>query len=117
MSNPFSSLKLIFSSILAFLFILAVLFVPAGSLFWPSGWLFVVVFFVYAVFVGGWLKRNSPGLAGKRFSLKVPVKGWDKVIMLLLGVFVVALLVALGKRVWVGGRSVSGLRVKALAKE
>jgi protein-S-isoprenylcysteine O-methyltransferase Ste14 len=54
------------------------------------------MFFAFAVVGGGWLLKNSPGLAEKRVSLKVPVKGWDKAIMLLLGVFIVVLLVVAG---------------------
>lgn len=69
MAKKLSGLRLVFSSVLAIVFILAILFVPAGSFDWPSAWLFVVVFFVYAVLAGSWLRKNSPGLAGKRFSL------------------------------------------------
>lgn len=96
MAKVLSGLRLVFSAAFALFFVLAVLFVPAGSLDWPEGWLFVAVLFAYFLFAGGWLMKNNPGLAEKRSSLKVPVKGWDKIIMLFLGIFIVVLVVVAG---------------------
>ena len=96
MSRPSSVPRLVFTAVLALLFILASLFVPAGSLDWPEGWLFAAVLFADVLLAGSWLKKHSPGLIEKRVSLKVPVKGWDKILMLFLGIFVVALLAVAG---------------------
>lgn len=96
MAKGLSGLRLVLAVVFSLVFVLAVLFVPAGSLDWVEGWLFVAVLFAYVLLAGGWLKKNSPVLVEKRVSFKAPVKGWDKIIMLFLGIFVVALFAVAG---------------------
>ncbi len=55
------------------------LFLPAGSLAWPAGWIFLVLFFGFFVGVDTWLYGHNPGLLQERLSLtRKDQKGWDK---------------------------------------
>lgn len=66
------------------LFTLA-LFVPAGTLAWPAGWLFLALFFGFYVAITIWLVRHNPGLLQERLRLRTSdQQGWDKVLFPLL---------------------------------
>lgn len=66
------------------LFVLA-LFLPAGTLTWLNGWIYIVLFFSFFIGVNVWLYRHNPGLLQERMSLGRPdQKGWDKVLFPLL---------------------------------
>jgi protein-S-isoprenylcysteine O-methyltransferase Ste14 len=66
------------------LFALA-LFLPAGSLTWLSGWVFLVLFFGFFTIVNIWLFKHNPGLLQERMSLgRSDQKGWDKILFPLL---------------------------------
>jgi protein-S-isoprenylcysteine O-methyltransferase Ste14 len=66
------------------LFALA-LFLPAGSLTWLAGWVFLILFFGFFTIVNIWLFKHNPGLLQERMSLgRSDQKGWDKVLFPLL---------------------------------
>src|SRR5690349_2060480 len=66
------------------LFALA-LFLPAGSLTWFAGWVFLILFFGFFTIVNIWLFKHNPGLLQERMSLgRSDQKGWDKVLFPLL---------------------------------
>jgi protein-S-isoprenylcysteine O-methyltransferase Ste14 len=66
------------------LFALA-LFLPAGDITWPAGWMFLLLFFGFFTSVNIWLFKHNPGLLQERMSLGKPdQKGWDKVLFPLL---------------------------------
>jgi protein-S-isoprenylcysteine O-methyltransferase Ste14 len=66
------------------LFALA-LFLPAGSLSWLAGWVFLILFFGFFTSVNIWLFKHNPGLLQERMSLgRSDQKGWDKVLFPLL---------------------------------
>ncbi len=75
------------------LFALA-LFVPAGTLSWPAGWIHLVLFFSFFLGVNIWLYRHNPGLLQERsrFS-RSNQKGWDRLLFPLLLIFPFAWLV------------------------
>jgi len=76
--------------------LLALLFLPAGTLNWPEAWLFLIFYFS---FVGGtviWLKKNDPDLLKERTSIKKDVKCWDKSIMCVYTLLLVILLTVTG---------------------
>jgi protein-S-isoprenylcysteine O-methyltransferase Ste14 len=78
------------------LLMLALFFVPAGTLHWPEAWLFIVL---YLASVGGiliWLKKRSPALLKERMSRKKEVKSWDRTLMLVYSFFLIALLIVPG---------------------
>jgi protein-S-isoprenylcysteine O-methyltransferase Ste14 len=59
----------------------ALLFVSAGTLLWPAGWAFIVLFFGFALAIVLWLAREDPELLAERMSSPIQ-RGqplWDKV--------------------------------------
>ena len=79
-------LKLLIGQTVAFFVLFALcLFLPAGSLTWPAGWVFLILFFGFFVGVNSWLLKHNPGLVEERLSLgRADQKGWDKVFFPLL---------------------------------
>ena len=57
------------------------LFLPAGTLTWRAGWIYLVLFFGFFVSVSIWLFKHNPGLLQERMSLRrSDQKDWDKVL-------------------------------------
>jgi protein-S-isoprenylcysteine O-methyltransferase Ste14 len=59
----------------------ALLFVPAGTVLWPAGWVFMAIFFGFALAIVIWLGRDDPELLAERMSSPIQ-RGqplWDKV--------------------------------------
>lgn len=64
------------------------LFLPAGTLAWPAGWIFLGLFYGFYIGVTAWLFRHNPGLLQERMQLgSSDQKGWDKVLFPLLLTF------------------------------
>jgi protein-S-isoprenylcysteine O-methyltransferase Ste14 len=64
------------------------LFLPAGTLAWLAGWIFLVLFFSFLFAINFWLFRHNPGLLQERMRLGTSDQpGWDKVLFPLLIVF------------------------------
>ena len=57
------------------------LFLPAGTLDWAVGWIYLVLFFVFYLGVSAWLFKHNPGLLQERMQMSQPnQKGWDKLL-------------------------------------
>src|SRR5258708_2431554 len=57
------------------------LFLPAGTIAWLAGWIFLVLFFGFFLAVNLWLFRHNPGLLQERPRLGTSdQQGWDKVL-------------------------------------
>ena len=57
------------------------LFLPAGTLVWPAGWAFLLLFFGFYLAVTIWLFNHNPGLMQERLHLGTSdQQGWDKVL-------------------------------------
>lgn len=84
--------RLLGGFVVAMFFLAALLFVPAGTLDWPEGWLLLFLFACYFVPAGLWLGKHRPEIAKKRTSLRRPVKGWDAVIVSLLSIALLAIM-------------------------
>src|SRR5579863_68929 len=85
---------LVVQSIALFLALALALFAPAGTLVWPVGWLYLVLFLGFFLSVNGWLSRRNPGSLEERSRLsRADQQGWDKTLFPLLLVPVVAWLV------------------------
>ena len=71
------------------------LFLAAGTVAWPAGWAFLVLFFGFVVAISLWLLRHNPGLLNERMTGigKPDQKKWDKVFYGLANVFFLAWLV------------------------
>jgi protein-S-isoprenylcysteine O-methyltransferase Ste14 len=87
------NLKLLSAQIAAMAVVFAVvLFGAAGSVSWPAGWLWLVLFFGFVVALSGWLLRHNPGLLTERMTGigSQGQKTWDKLLFALLQVLFVA---------------------------
>jgi protein-S-isoprenylcysteine O-methyltransferase Ste14 len=71
--------------VLFFVFALA-LFVPADTIAWPAGWIFLGLFFGFFLAVNAWLFKHNPELLQERtrFLGTSDQRGWDKVLFPLL---------------------------------
>src|SRR4051794_13835934 len=57
------------------------LFLPAGTIAWPAGWLFLMLFFSFVTATVVWLFRHNPGLLQERMRMSTPdQQGWDKLL-------------------------------------
>jgi protein-S-isoprenylcysteine O-methyltransferase Ste14 len=88
------ALKALAFLVIVFLYMALVLFLPAGTLAWPAGW-------IYLILLTGWLLigivlllKYNPGLLQERLNISPPnQKAWDKVFGLLYNLFLFAWLV------------------------
>jgi protein-S-isoprenylcysteine O-methyltransferase Ste14 len=70
------------------------LFLAAGTLAWPAGWIYLVLFFSFVFAITSWLFRHDPALLMERMTMSRPdQKSWDKVFLALAYVSFVAWLV------------------------
>jgi len=61
------------------------LFLPAGTLVWHAGWIFLALFFSFYLAVTIWLYHHNPGLLQERMRLRTSDQlAWDKVLFPLL---------------------------------
>ena len=70
-------------TIVFFLLMIGLLFMPAGTVGWPAGWAFIAIFFGFNLLVVRMLARNDPALLEERMSSPIqrdqPL--WDKVLV------------------------------------
>jgi protein-S-isoprenylcysteine O-methyltransferase Ste14 len=59
-------LKMIARSVVSAVVFGALLFIPAGTLAWPQGWIFLVLFMGTGLMIGLWLAKTDPGLLAAR---------------------------------------------------
>ena len=73
-------------AVMAVVFALA-LFLPAGTLDWRAGWVFLALFFAFVVALSAWLLRANPDLLVERMTGigRQDQKGWDKLFLALVG--------------------------------
>mgnify|MGYP001026379397 CR=1 FL=1 len=71
------------------------LFLPAGTLAWPAGWAFLVLFFGFTVALSYWLLQYNPALLTERMTGigKADQKTWDKVFFAVANVLFLAWLI------------------------
>lgn len=70
--------------LVAAIFVLA-LFLPAGTIGWLPGWIFLVMFFGFGIAITLWLFRHDPGLLQERMAgTKSTQYRWDKVFVYLM---------------------------------
>src|SRR6476659_6406249 len=76
------NLKLLATQIIGMFVVFALaLFLAAGTVAWPAGWAFLILFFGFTIALSAWLLRHSPGLLTERMTGigKPDQKSWDKV--------------------------------------
>lgn len=61
------------------------LFLPAGTIAWLTGWIYLLLFFAFFLGVNAWLFEHNPGLLQERMHWSRPdQQGWDKILFPLL---------------------------------
>lgn len=82
-------------TIAVFLLFALALFLPAGTLAWLAGWVFLILFAGFVVAVTLWLFRYNPGLLQERMTGvgRSDQKAWDKILQAMTGVLLFAWLV------------------------
>lgn len=70
-----------------FLAFALVLFLPAGTLAWPAGWVFLILFFGFVAAISHWLLGHNPGLLRERMRgvIQSGQKAWDQAIIIVTG--------------------------------
>ncbi len=84
--------RLIVQNVLWLIAMGVLLFVPAGDLDWPAGWVFLATLMASAVILSVWLARHDPALLAERmkFPVRREQKGWDRIVTALLLIAYVA---------------------------
>ncbi len=70
------------------------LFLPAGTMNYSNGWLFILLLFVPMFLLGGWLWIRNPELLAKRLNTKENEDEQKKVVSLSLILFIVGFIVS-----------------------
>ncbi|MFC2165049.1 methyltransferase family protein [Acidobacteriota bacterium] len=74
----------------------AFLFIPAGTHRWPEAWIYLGLFLIYGIAIGSWMKKHDPELFRERATIKIPKRGWDKIIGVGLGIFFIPIYIIPG---------------------
>ncbi len=87
--------KSVFGQFAVFFLLFALaLFLPAGTIRWPAGWCFFILFFGFMLWLDLWLLKHNPGLLMERTQLsRANQQGWDKWLFPAMLVFTFAWLV------------------------
>ncbi len=72
--------RMLARALLGLLLLFAILFLSANTLYWPEGWLYVILQSAISGLLIIWLRKHDPALLRERAAFKKPVKGWDAVI-------------------------------------
>jgi protein-S-isoprenylcysteine O-methyltransferase Ste14 len=84
-------------AVFALIFILdVVLFLSAGRLDWPAAWVFSSLYCIYLLIAMVWGTLKDPDLLKERSKRADNVKSWDKVIMGIYTLLLVAMLILAG---------------------
>jgi len=82
--------KALVGGIIQLLLFPLVLFLAAGTVAWPAGWIFLILFYSFIVVTVRLLLKHNPGLLEERMSVFKPnQKGWDKMFLLLCAISIV----------------------------
>src|SRR5215216_2702442 len=90
------SIKMLTAQIVGMFVVFALaLFLAAGTVAWPAGWAFLVLFFGFTIALSRWLITNNPGLLTERMTGigKPDQKTWDKLFFVFANVIFLAWLV------------------------
>jgi protein-S-isoprenylcysteine O-methyltransferase Ste14 len=76
----------------------ALMFVPAGTIWWPQGWVFLVELAASGLLISGWLYVHDPALLAQRMASPVQREqpAWDRIFMICVLVFFCAWLAVMG---------------------
>src|SRR5436309_3241036 len=58
-----------------------VLFLPAGTLAWSGGWIFILVFLSFGTSAGLYVVRVNPEILAARSRVHGGTEGWDRILL------------------------------------
>jgi protein-S-isoprenylcysteine O-methyltransferase Ste14 len=75
--------RLIKQSAIWFALMVALLFIPAGTLAWPAGWIYLAEFGLTSFVMTRWMLRHYPELLAERMAplIQREQKTWDKLLL------------------------------------
>jgi protein-S-isoprenylcysteine O-methyltransferase Ste14 len=76
----------------------ALMFVPAGTIWWPQAWVFLIELTVTGLLISGWLHVHDPALLAQRMASPVQREqaAWDRVFMICVLLFFYTWLAVMG---------------------
>jgi protein-S-isoprenylcysteine O-methyltransferase Ste14 len=74
------------------------LFVPAGTLWWPQAWVYLLELGLTGVLISAWLYVHDPALLAQRMAAPVQREqaAWDRIFMICMLIFFTAWLIVMG---------------------
>ena len=94
--HPLAGKKIILRATFGIALLLAVFFVPAGTLRWPQAWVFLALYLSAVAGFFSWAKKKDPALLKERASPQKDVKPWDRTLIRAYSVFLVAMPIMAG---------------------
>ena len=96
-NRPFPSGKKAASRVVVSIaLILAIVFVPAGTLRWPEAWVFLLLYLSMVAGFFLWAKKKDPALLKERASPQKYVKPWDRTLIRIYSFFLVLMVIVAG---------------------
>ena len=89
-----------------------VLFLTAGRIDWPAAWIFLGTYALTILTVGIWVARKHPDVVNERGKIAHNAKSWDKVLMTIYAVMLLAVFAVAGLDAGRFGWSVMPLAVQ-----
>ena len=79
-------------------FMATLLFAPAGTIWWPQGWVFLIELAVSGLLISGWRYVHDTALLEQRMASPVQREqaGWDRIFMICMMLFFCAWLAVMG---------------------
>src|SRR5215471_6098506 len=88
------TMKVLGSVVISFVVTALILFLSAGTVLWPAGWLFLILLHGFPLVGNFLLLKSNPAVVEERLSISQPhQKAWDKVFLSLLGLCYLAWLI------------------------
>lgn len=87
---------LIVKTVVGYIIMISLLFLPAGRLDWLNGWLLIGIIFIFQLAIFVFLMPKNPGLVAERMQKKEGTKGWDKVVTSIASIFIFAAFILCG---------------------
>jgi protein-S-isoprenylcysteine O-methyltransferase Ste14 len=90
--------SLVVKTLIWIAFMAVLLFVPAGTIWWPQAWLLLLELGVTGLLIGGWLYVHDPALLAQRMGSPVQREqpAWDRIFMVCVLLFFCAWLAVMG---------------------
>ncbi len=95
MSDKNSESNPVIKFIIMYIFFALALFIPAGTIIWLQGWIYIGTMIVFSTLLITYLKKKDPELLKARAKTK-PTESWDKKIIGISSIFFIAIYIIPG---------------------